>query len=392
MISNIYRTVMKIKAPDGSQVRLLGFDEYPAIASFIDRNWKKDHAYVRSKALFDWTFHENPSWHEEDFYSLAVAVDDASVVGMLGAIPFKLNVLGDTVEACWLVNWIVMPHVKGGKGLALLNFFSNEDNFNTISFGINDEVAPLYRALGWKEMSPIPRMEWVNPSKKNYAEILLSRLNPDATIEEVRRYISKVSAVAFEINTPESKKLNEIAASVWDRKGWSVWRKKSIGCARDYSYLKWRYLKHPIYEYKTSVIADEGELGLIIWRIEITRRMNANGTLEDYIPFARIAEFLPVSEANARQLLSICLVDASAAGVLAADFYCYNSELTKMLKRIGFSVSKDASSVCLPNHTQPIARGSDIKSRIKSFSCDQITGEDYQWYWTRSDSDQDRPS
>ncbi|MBT6228485.1 MAG: GNAT family N-acetyltransferase [Candidatus Scalindua sp.] len=375
-----------------TEVRLLELNEYPAIASFIDRNWKKDHAYVRSKDLFNWTFRDNPAWNKEDGYSFSVAVDDGSIIGMLGAIPFKLNVLGKNVKACWLVNWIVMPEVKGGKGLALLNFFSKEQGFNTISFGINDKVAGLYKALEWQEMPPIPRMEWVNPDKIKDTEDLLGMTNPEATAEQILKYISKVSGVTFANDIPEAYTLNSIDADVWDRTGWSVWNNKSIGCAREYSYLNWRYLQHPIYKYETRVIAEGGKLGLIIWRIEITRKMNSNGTLENYLPFVRIAEFLPVSETNARELISCCLVEASVQGVVAADFYCYNLELIEILQRIGFSISGDTSCICLPNHTQPIGRGSNIRSTIKTFSCDEISAQDSKWYWTRSDSDQDRPN
>lgn len=375
-----------------TEIRLLGLDEYPAIASFIDQNWKKDHAYTRSKDLFNWTFRDSPVWNEQDCYSIAVAADGGSIFGMLGAIPFKLNDHGKTLKACWLVNWVVMPEVRGGKGLALLNLFSKERGFNTISFGINDAVARLYTALQWQEMPPIPRMEWVNPAKVDAAEALLGMMNPAASAEQIQKYISKASSATLANDQPEASPLNTVDASEWDRKGWGVWSEKTIGCARDYSYLTWRYLQHPIYKYETRVIAEDEKLGLIVWRIETTLKANSKGKLVAYVPFGRIVEFLPTSEANARELMSRCLIEVSAVGALAADFYCYNIELIGILQRIGFSISDNASYVHLPNHTQPIARGSNIRSTIKTFAREEITAQDAEWYWTRSDSDQDRPS
>jgi len=375
-----------------TEVRLLGLNEYSEIAAFIDQHWKKDHAYAHSKELFDWTFKENPAWNKQDCYSFSVAVDKGSIIGMLGAIPFKLNDHGKTINACWLTNWIVLPEVKGGKGLALLNLFSKEHGFDTVSFGINNKVASLYAALGWQEMQPIARMEWISPFKIDSAEDLIRMTNPAACDDTIREYIAQASAVTYTNDQPEARSLNEVDAATWNRKGWNIWIKKTIGCAREYAYLNWRYLHHPVYQYETRVVVEDDRLGLIVWRSEITRKVDLNGECENYVSFIRIVEFLPVSDANARNLMSICLFDGAKEGAVAADFYCYSAELMQTLKRIGFFISDDTSGVCLPNHTQPIAQGSNIRSTIKVFSDKGHAHQDTEWYWTRSDSDQDRPN
>ena len=375
-----------------NEVRLLGLNEYSSIASFIDQHWKKDHAYARNKDLFDWTFRDNPAWNQRDCYSFSVMEDKGSIIGMLGAIPFKLNDHGKTINACWLTNWIVLPEVKGGKGLALLNFFSKEQGFDTVSFGINNKVAKLYTALGWQEMPPINRMEWINPFMIGSAEALIRMTNPTGHDDEIREYIAQASAVTFTNDRPEAHSLTEIDAARWDREGWNIWIKKTIGCAREYAYLNWRYVRHPIYQYETRVIVEDDRLGLIVWRSEITLKVDPNGEFEDHVPFIRIVEFLPVSDTNARKLISICLFEGTAEGAVAADFYCYNAELIQTLKRIGFFISGDTSGVRLPNHTQPIDRGSNIRSTIKVISHKGQAHQDTEWYWTRSDSDQDRPN
>ena len=125
---------------------------------------------------------------------------------------------------------------------------------------------------------------------------------------------------------------------------------------------------------------------------EIIRKVDSNGELEDYISIIRIVEFLPVSDTNAQKLMSMCLFEGAAEATVAVDFYCYNVELMQTLKRIGFFISSRASGVHLPNHTQPIALGSDIRSTVKVFSGKGHARQDVGWYWTRSDSDQDRPN
>ena len=54
--------------------RYARYDEYPEIARFLNDYWAKDHIYVRSRPLFDWTFSRRGQW-EEGTYSFAVAED-----------------------------------------------------------------------------------------------------------------------------------------------------------------------------------------------------------------------------------------------------------------------------------------------------------------------------
>ncbi len=54
--------------------RLALLNEYPKISNFIDKNWKKNHAYTRSKELFRWTFKDNPQWKKSN-YSISLAIE-----------------------------------------------------------------------------------------------------------------------------------------------------------------------------------------------------------------------------------------------------------------------------------------------------------------------------
>ena len=374
------------------EIRLATVNEYPQVAAFIDLHWKKDHIYTRSKPLFDWTF-RSPEW-PEPAYSVSIALNEGRLIGMLGTIPFRLNVRGNSVKACWLVNWLVVPEARKGRtGLALLNLFASERGYGTISFGINDTIARLYAALRWQNMPPMPRMEWINPARSDAAESLLSMANPEATEEDIRGYIFRHAKAPHAPPASRVSALDAVGANAWDAGGWSNWSRKSIGCARDFAYLSWRYLRHPIYRYEIRVIEEGARLGLIAWRLEITRRAAADGMLEAYLPVARIVEFLPVSARNAQELISTSLTEATAAGAVAADFYCYHAELGQVLQQMGFAVSAESSeTVCLPNFTQPIAQGRAIRSAIKIPAVSGLEAVDPAWYWTRSDSDQDRPN
>jgi hypothetical protein len=140
------------------------------------------------------------------------------------------------------------------------------------------------------------------------------------------------------------------------------------------------------------MIADGTNIGLIIWRVEMTSKANLNGQLEEYFPIARIVEFLPISDSNALDLMSEFIKHSDSLGVIAGDFYCYNEEICQILNRIGFLTSNIHTGVMLPNYTQPVANGSVISSAIKLAQGHKIDANSPAWYWTRSDSDQDRPN
>jgi len=374
------------------EIRLANLEEYSNISSFINQHWKKNHTYTRSKELFDWTFRDNPAWNELG-YSISIAIESDSIVGMLGTIPFELNVYGQNFRACWLVNWLLIPEARKGRvGLNLLNLFSKNYGYDTISFGINDTIARLYAALKWQYMPAIPRMVWINSKNIENAEKLLIETNPNINITEIREYISKHKTTLKEINSTSINPIDQIKSGDWDNNGWENWRYKTVGCSRDAKYLKWRYFEHPIYQYETRMIADGANIGLIIWRVETTSKANLNGQLEEYFPIARIVEFLPISDSNALDLMSEFIKHSDTLGVIAADFYCYNEEICQILNRIGFLTSNIHTGVVLPNYTQPLANGGDIRSAIYLAQGHKIDANAPAWYWTRSDSDQDRPN
>ncbi len=310
---------------------------------------------------------------------------------MIGVIPFKLNIYGKIVKACWLVNWFTLPEARNGPtGLKLLSLFTKKYGYDKISFGINNKIKKLYSALDWHHMPKILRIEWINHAKIKDARKFLKKSNPNASVKEINDYISRHSNIfKYKVNMPRQT-LDSIKPSLWNKYGWLPWSKKVIGCARDFSYLNWRYLKHPNYKYETQILIEGGEIGLIIWRIETTKIISANGRYKNYYNFARIVEFLPVSKSNAEFLMSIFITDAIKAGAIAADFYNYNISLISMLKKLGFCFAKNESCISLPNFTQPILKSNAVRSCIKISSKKQKSLKNFDWYWTISDSDQDR--
>jgi len=373
-------------------IKLASNEEYASVSSFINEYWKKNHAYVESKSLFDWTFLNNPNWLSSN-YSISIALNNGAIDGMLGTIPFELNIYGKSFKACWLVNWLLLPHARKGRtGLKLLNIFSKNLKYDTISFGINDTVARLYSALKWQEMPTMPRMVWINPDFSSDAEILLAKLYPNAGNDLIVRFVQSHSTEFKTINNPAFDSFESINEKTWNKRGWDNLKVKTIGCSRDSKYLIWRYLEHPIYKYNSIVVDDGINVGLLIWRLDKASNFaHANLSSENY-QFARIVEFLPNSEFNALKLLSIFIQCMKESGIQAADFYCYNKEICNLISKMGLMVMRETTGIQFPNYNQPLSVGSPIRSATKLNDSYASVGSSGDWYWTKSDSDQDRPN
>ena len=312
---------------------------------------------------------------------------------MLGTIPFDLNVYGDSFKACWLVNWLVVPRARKGRtGLKLLDIFQKDLGYQTISFGINDTIARLYSALKWQEMPAMPRMVWINPDFSRETEVLLGELYPNANVGLISQFV-KDHAMNF-ITIPGSPygSFDTVSKKTWDNRGWGNIKVKTIGCSRDSKYLTWRYFEHPIYKYNSIVVDDGINVGLLIWRVESV----STSLQEDYVgesyQYARIVDFLPNSESNAFELLSSFILCMKDNGIQAVDFYCYNNEILNFVSKMGFAVSKESKGFQFPNYTQPISIGSPIRSAVKLNDSFGAVSTSNDWYWTKSDSDQDRPN
>ena len=81
---------------------------------------------------------------------------------------------------------------------------------------------------------------------------------------------------------------------------------------------------------------------------------------------------------------------------MAADFYGYHGKTREWLQEMGFCTSDShADGSSFPSRFQPLdGKGGGILSAIflqdSAFPCS--TDSQCPWYWTKSDSDQDRPN
>jgi len=175
----------------------------------------------------------------------------------------------------------------------------------------------------------------------------------------------------------------------WD----DVWRREFAprfqGVCRDASFLRWRYLDHPRWKYRVSVVrsgTDGRPRGIAVSRVEpLQGRKEA---------VYRVLDFLAADEDCGAALAHALVSDARQCGAAFADFYCTSAASAAPLEAVGF-VREDRLPRPLPALFQPLDfRAHPINAafwmRGRTDAADLFS--DPGLYVTRIEGDQDRPN
>lgn len=371
-------------------VRLAKFEDYSIISDFLHQHWSANHIYTRSKALFDWTFRPRDST-DSDHYSFALALDGSDCIGILGAIPFTLNVYGESRLAYWLANWMTVTDKRTTTaGLQLLKFFDRTAHQVLISFGINQNVARIYQALRWNLLTSTPRYLAFVPSCQDRILFLLSALYPTHSTYSLKEM---VNFFHFPIEQVNAFSKNDLQADLsdWDQYGWKHFSTQSICASRHSDYLQWRYLRHPIFTYHLSIFPSDDQLGLLVYRVEPFSFQDQDGSQRNEV-LLRVVELLPVSQTNLQQMLFFLYQQLITHNAIGFDLWGFYGPCDLWLKSLGFHTTDEHPfGMLFPSRFQPLEpNATTIMSAFKGIAL--IPKPNSDWYWTKSDSDQDRPN
>jgi hypothetical protein len=392
--------------------RFARLDEYPVLSRFLHEHWANHHVYCRDKALFDWTFLTNNRWGRKDEYCFAVAEKNNEIVGILGGIPFLFNDHGRSSQGVWIANYVVHPdHRRGTLALQLLGQFRKPPFQAVVASGINPATQTIYKVLRGEVLPYMPRHFAVMPGRGERMRRVLALAYPDWDGAQ-----ASALAAAFELaKLPEAPGATgrELPAG-WDEANWKYIAPETVGAARDHAFLDWRYRQHPTFEYRFVTAADGSRTGLAVWRLETITRAAENaaatpvsehGAVKSTVlpadraavdRIGRLVEFLPASRQNSDDLFAAVVNDMAAADVFALDYYGFHGETRQWLSEAGFALADShADGEKLPSRFQPIdGKGGGILSAMfrPADAAPVAIEPGCQWYWTKADSDQDRPN
>lgn len=366
--------------------------DYERISSFLSAYWAENHVYTRNRALFDWTFGRKSHWHREG-YSFALAEDGGEVVGTLGGIPYTFNNRGRTSDGVWIANYALRPdYRKGATAFKLLDMFRGDPYDLTVACGLNPDTTVIYRVLRGRVLPPMPRHLATMAGREGRMAELLGVAHRGWEADRIAR-LSEAFVLGHR-REPVSGWGEDVPAS-WDKENWALIANETIGAVRDAEYLKWRYAEHPTFDYRVLALDEGDRTGLIVWRLE-TIHVEDSGKLRPFDQFIRIVEFLPSSRENATGLLRALTSLAEDLDVIGMDYFGYDATSRRYLSEFGLrAVDTEPDGRLIPTRFQPLdGKTTEVYNAMfaSADTPDCSVDDKCCWYWTKSDSDQDRPN
>ena len=290
------------------------------------------------------------------------------------------------------MNYAIRPdHRKGTAALKLLSTFRNPSFPVVIASGLNPSTTAIYKVLRGQVLEAPPRHVLVMPGAAGRMAELMRTANPEW---DAGRALAVSEAFQLPSLLERAVEASSMLPAHWDESDWKILASTTVGAVRDLEYLNWRYRMHPCFEYHIITIPEGERTGLLVWRLETVRQETESGR-KDLDRFGRVVEFIPASEANAGHLMAALKAQLKAADAVGADFFGYHGEVRRMLNNAGMhATAQHPDGSAIPFLFQPIAPSGPLVNAMFSDPdlppCD--SRDDCAWYWTKSDSDQDRPN
>ena len=335
----------------------------PDLREFFRKVYGPGHVLSSSDAFIRWQF----GWTSAGNCSVKVVFQDGQMVATLGYIPTNVTLHGETVRGAWVVNWIVDPEQRRlGLGPMLMREVMRQFDV-TLNVGPGADARELLGRMRWTNFGELPR----------YVRVLDPVAASRVIGFQVETPSKGVAAADAAVSVRRIDRFAESAGSLWNRFA----RSHVAGGCRTSEYLNWRYVDHPAFEYRLFEACRNGVLtGLAVYRLE--------RVLESPVTIGRIVELICVEDAG-EALLHAVVEDARGHAALV-DFFCTLSRYQALMQAAGFSDSSEPWIAAVPTVFQPI----DRRRTGIPFMADltKANNADADWYVTKGDADQDRPS
>ena len=362
-------------------IRPIRNEEIGALQSFVHEYWKPDHAFVRSAELLRWQHGENPfkakSPYAEDELTFLGAFDAGTLVAVLGEIPLSFTRFGQSVPGTWLALWKNREEGRhASAGIQLLQRVLSGPAVFVGGIGMNERVRRVYQLFRFHIGEDLPLYTVLNPD----VESRLVVRKPDFSPGRAARLHPRPASAA-DRDGPADREPPDSEA--WER-FWSRQRGAFFGVDRTAAYMRWRYLDHPHYRYEWLSVADAGgRLGAAA----VTRSQEVAGER-----ILLVLEFLGEREPGERLARALCdRMREIGASLLA--FRCARARSFDAWRDVGGGVYEAGDpDFEIPSLFQPVVPEYRPLVWCYRFGAGAEVVDEADFYVTRSDGDQDRPS
>ncbi|MFD0589346.1 hypothetical protein ACFQZE_15255 [Paenibacillus sp. GCM10027627] len=373
------------------EIRLFRRDETDLYMEAIDEIWKKGHILSRDKALADFMFYNTPQ-HEKyigkENYGAIGVWEDGKIVGLGGLMLFEFNLNGETEAACNVTNSIVLEEYRGSMAGLLLYAkpFDLYPFFCSLGIGLSTFSMRVSPAAISKDMvrQPIYKLDRMIGifDKKKTSEVLL---------ESNENYLRNYDSVSKITQYGDKTVRQELVKDKWNSFYYTHIAPKTISVSRNFEFLSWRYLNHPTFNYLVYTAQDQAGNyeGLFVARVE--------NIVNNTAKILRIVEFISKNQDASIALANKIVEIGTDEAVLFADFYCTTDMFNFGLESVGFKkeFTSDDDKIVLPSRFQPVDLSVVDLNAVLSFHGKKVKKLNLlnnNFYFTKGDSDQDRPN
>lgn len=348
--------------------------DWEQMHSFIVECYREDHILC-SRDFFEWQFQAN---RKNGDATVICGWDNDKLMGILGYTPLSVfwGEVDNPEKAVWLLHWIVRKQSPHGLGWLLVKRI--QDMFPlSLTVNTSEKGGPLLQRLGWTYYSRIPRHVFVIDKQR-----CVNMLSPDSKESDLDEFLLK-----SEISGPS--KNGQMALNEANYKPeWSLYPHLNFGTVRSLDYLNWRYLDHPVFDYRVMLEGSPHRPAVCIFRIE-----NAFGSYKAKV--GRLVDFYFPNDAHGVRdgtaVIRSVFNYLKNAECAYADFICSNKFCSELIRTLGGGEESERKQV-LPSRLAPIQHLFRHQNFAFLDSKAKITPECNDLYVTKADIDGDSPA
>jgi len=337
------------------------------LTEFYSKAYTKKHI-LHNSIHTKWQFYDNP-FNSSKNHTIIIQEKNDKIISHLGFIPIKLKFFNSNKIGIWHVSFFTLKKFRGkGLGLKLIKFSNNSYDFAMVLSG-SEGTENIYRHIGGKTLSNLKHHVKILEKQKIEKFLKKKILVNDDVLQTREKY-----------NLKRIKLLNSNYDEFWN----DVRKRYPITIERTRKYLTWRFLKHPLIDYHFLVLKNKGNiLGFSVIRFE-----NRNKKIQA----ARIVDLIVKTEFENELISSV--IDYCKNKCHFIDFFCTGNFYETELKKLGF-FDNNHKKLKIPTVFNPI----DTKRRpeinflyadLLKITKKNILNNENNWYFVKSDSDQDR--
>ncbi len=331
----------------------------------IDRIWSKRHVLSYDRTLLRWQYN---SMFKTGGLNFVLARESSSdeVIGFMGFIhnsTFDQSLAQREDGYLWGALWKVHNEFLGMSiGKKLFQKIQSQINAPYAAFGINDEIAKLYKKMGF-ELGCMNQFFIANRNLKDYKLL---------EIKDSRQAFSVITKMSQDYNylSLNETDLFDQAGSINGLSSAHIIPRKTA------LYFVNRYLRHPVYHYDIFAIYEHSQLKALL----VTRKCYAENRKA-----IRVIDFIG-EEDQIKNVASLLLCQTEDTGAEYADFINFGID-SRIFIDAGFKkVAYNDYADIVPNYYEPFIR----KNVLLRFALEN-TQKNKIWLF-KGDSDQDRPN